>query len=145
MGGYGIRTGRTGAIASPWFPATRCGSGDRWTCYCTPLAPVQEPRLSRAVPPDRQGFEREILAHLDVVYRTALRLSGSQSDAEDLAQETMLKALRAWRRYEPGTNARAWLLTILRNTYINRYRRTRNRPVNRNWGPGRLGGLDMAG
>jgi len=62
------------------------------------------------------------------VYRTALRLTGEPPDAEDLVQETMLKAYRAWDRYERGTNAKAWLLTILRNSYINKYRRAKSRP-----------------
>jgi RNA polymerase sigma-70 factor, ECF subfamily len=73
-------------------------------------------------------FEREALAHLDTVYRVARRLTGNAVEAEDLAQETMLKAFRAWQQYRPGTNARAWLLTILRNTFINQYRRAGNRP-----------------
>jgi RNA polymerase sigma-70 factor (ECF subfamily) len=71
----------------------------------------------------RAHFEGEALPHLDTVYRVALRLAGDASEAEDLTQETMLKALRAWHQYRPGTNAKAWLLTILRNTFINRYRR----------------------
>jgi RNA polymerase sigma-70 factor (ECF subfamily) len=77
-------------------------------------------------PPDREGFEREALVHLDTVYRTALRLTGDPADAEDLVQETMLKAFRAWHQFERGTNARAWLLTILRNTYINQVRHARH-------------------
>jgi len=71
----------------------------------------------------RSAFEREALPLLDVVYRVALRLSGDAADADDLTQETMLKALRAWDRFTPGTNLKAWLLTILRNTFINQYRR----------------------
>ena len=77
------------------------------------------------VPP---SFEHEALVHLDTVYRVARRLAGNATEAEDLAQETMLKALRAWQQYRPGSNARAWLLTILRNTFINEYRRAGNRP-----------------
>lgn len=73
--------------------------------------------------PKRRGFEEEALPHLDTVYRVALRLSGSEAAAEDLTQETMLKAYRAWHQYERGTNARAWLLTILRHTFINEYRK----------------------
>ena len=73
--------------------------------------------------PKRAGFEREALVHLDAVYRAALRLSGSAADADDLVQDTMLRAYQAWDQYRPGTNARAWLLTILRHTFINEYRR----------------------
>lgn len=75
----------------------------------------------------RDAFEREALPHLDTVYRVALRLSADPSRAEDLTQETMLKAYRAWHTYRVGTNARAWLLTILRNQFINEYRRNRQR------------------
>lgn len=75
------------------------------------------------------GFEAEALPHLDSLYRMALRLTSDPSQAEDLVQETMLKAYRAWRQYRPGTNARAWLLTILRNTFINDYRRRKREPV----------------
>ncbi|MBI4420092.1 MAG: sigma-70 family RNA polymerase sigma factor [Gemmatimonadetes bacterium] len=74
----------------------------------------------------RTNFEREALPHLDTVYRVALRLSGDVSRAEDLVQDTMLKAFRSWHQYRPGTNVRAWLLTILRNTFINEYRRERS-------------------
>jgi RNA polymerase sigma-70 factor (ECF subfamily) len=73
----------------------------------------------------RQAFEKEALPHLDTVYRVALRLSGNESQADDLTQETMLKAFRAWHQYRPGTNVRAWLLTILRNTFINEYRKAK--------------------
>lgn len=75
----------------------------------------------------RRAFEREALPHLDTVYRVALRLSGDPTQADDLTQETMLKAYRAWHQFERGTNARAWLLTILRHTFINEYRRDKHR------------------
>ncbi len=75
----------------------------------------------------RQEFEDEALPHLDTVYRVALRLAGDESQAEDLVQDTMLKAFRAWHQYRKGSNARAWLLTILRHTFINEYRRQKNR------------------
>lgn len=74
--------------------------------------------------PKRQAFEAEALPHLDTVYRVALRLAGDPTQADDLTQETMLRAYRAWHQYRPGTNVRAWLLTILRNTFVNEYRRT---------------------
>jgi RNA polymerase sigma-70 factor (ECF subfamily) len=68
------------------------------------------------------GFEREALANLDSLYRTARRLSASRADAEDLVQETYLKAFRAARQFKRGTNLRAWLFTILHNTARNRFR-----------------------
>lgn len=74
----------------------------------------------------RQAFENEALPHLDAVYRVALRLSGDASYADDLTQETMLKAYRAWHQYRRGTNVRAWLFTILRHTFINEYRRRKH-------------------
>jgi RNA polymerase sigma-70 factor (ECF subfamily) len=76
----------------------------------------------------RASFEREALVHLDSLYRVALRLTGNQADADDLVQETMLKAYRAWDQFESGTNAKGWLLTILRNAFINEYRRKTRRP-----------------
>jgi RNA polymerase sigma-70 factor (ECF subfamily) len=76
-----------------------------------------------------RSFDAEALPHLDALYRVALRLTGDPSQAEDLVQDTMLKAYRAWRQYRPGTNAKGWLLTILRNTFINDYRRRKLEPV----------------
>src|SRR5579863_8171568 len=67
-------------------------------------------------------FEAGLLAHLDSLYRTALRLTRVPADAEDLVQETYLKAFRAADRFEPGSNLRAWLFTILHNTARNRIR-----------------------
>jgi RNA polymerase sigma-70 factor (ECF subfamily) len=68
------------------------------------------------------SFETEALACLDSLYRTALRLTRVPADAEDLVQETYLKAFRAANRFEPGTNLKAWLFTILHNTARNRAR-----------------------
>ncbi|HET8712949.1 MAG TPA: sigma-70 family RNA polymerase sigma factor [Gemmatimonadales bacterium] len=76
----------------------------------------------------RESFRKEALVHLDVLYRVALRLTANPSDADDLVQETMLKAYRAWDQYEQGTNAKAWLLTILRHAFINEYRRRIRHP-----------------
>ena len=76
-----------------------------------------------------RSFDDEALPHLDALYRVALRLTGDPAQAEDLVQDTMLKAYRSWRQYRPGTNAKGWLLTILRNTFINAYRRRKLEPV----------------
>ena len=75
----------------------------------------------------QRAFEAEALAHIDDVYQFALRLTRDESRAEDLVQETYLRACRFWRQYEPGTNARAWLLTILRNTFVSEGRRPHRR------------------
>src|SRR6185436_1026562 len=68
------------------------------------------------------AFEAEALASLDSLYRAALRLTRVPADAEDLVQETYLKAFRAAESFESGTNMRAWLFTILHNTARNRFR-----------------------
>jgi RNA polymerase sigma-70 factor (ECF subfamily) len=68
------------------------------------------------------AFETEALASLDGLYRAALRLTRVRADAEDLVQETYLKAFRAAGQFQPGTNLRAWLFTILHNTARNRAR-----------------------
>jgi len=68
------------------------------------------------------AFESDALASIDSLYRTALRLTRRPADAEDLVQETYLKAFRAADQFAPGTNLRAWLFTILHNTARNRAR-----------------------
>jgi RNA polymerase sigma-70 factor, ECF subfamily len=68
-------------------------------------------------------FELELLAHLDTLYGVSCRMSKSTAEAEDLVQDTVVKAMRARDQFEPGTNLKAWLLRILTNTFINRYRR----------------------
>jgi RNA polymerase sigma-70 factor (ECF subfamily) len=73
-------------------------------------------------------FEAEALAHLDSLYGGALRMTRNPQDAEDLVQETYLKALRARDRFTPGTNLRAWLYRIMTNTYISSYRQKQRRP-----------------
>jgi RNA polymerase sigma-70 factor (ECF subfamily) len=65
------------------------------------------------------AFETEALSHLNALYSTALRLTANRADAEDLVQETYLKAFRSSDQFEPGTNLKAWLFTILHNTFLN--------------------------
>lgn len=71
----------------------------------------------------RAGFDEEALPHLDAVYRFALRLSGSPDQAEDLVQETFLRAYRSWDQYTRGSAAKSWLFTICRNVFLRRRER----------------------
>ena len=87
------------------------------------------PEVSRDREKEAQ-FESEALVHLDALYGLALRLTGGDAArAEDLVQDALLKAYRAWANFELGTNCRAWLMTILRNTFINEFRREQRRPA----------------
>lgn len=72
--------------------------------------------------PDADAFGAEVLRYLEPLYATALRLTRNRSDAEDLVQDTLVKALRFSDRFTTGTNMRAWLSTILHNTWRNRLR-----------------------
>ena len=67
-------------------------------------------------------FEDVALVHLDALYQTALRLTGSRAEADDVVQDTFLRAFRSFERFNPGTNCRAWLFTIMRNAFLNRVR-----------------------
>jgi RNA polymerase sigma-70 factor (ECF subfamily) len=78
---------------------------------------------------DRTRFEEEALMHAEQLYRIALRLTGSPQSAEDLVQDTYLRAFRAWESYKPGTNLAAWLATIMRNANLDELRRQSRRPV----------------
>lgn len=79
--------------------------------------------------PVQEDFTAGVLAQLDSLYRTALRLTHNQQEAEDLVQETMLKAFRFANTYHPGTNLRAWLFRILNTSAINRFRRQATHPT----------------
>jgi RNA polymerase sigma-70 factor (ECF subfamily) len=88
---------------------------------------------SQAAPPDdpalRERFEREVLPLLPSLYSAALRMTRNPADAEDLVQETYLRAYRGFSGFEEGTNLRAWMYRILTNTFINSYRKKQREPV----------------
>src|SRR4051794_24268288 len=71
----------------------------------------------------KREFETLALAHLDPLYSAALRLTKNDRDAEDLVQDTCVRAYRFFDKFERGTNIKAWLFKILTNTFINKYRR----------------------
>src|SRR5882757_1766152 len=74
-------------------------------------------------------FERDAMPLLDQLYGAALRMTRNRADAEDLVQETYLKAYLAFGSFRPGTNLRVWLYRILTNTYIDGYRRRQRQPT----------------
>ncbi|MDZ7716709.1 MAG: sigma-70 family RNA polymerase sigma factor [Balneolaceae bacterium] len=76
----------------------------------------------------QEDFEEEIIPHLDAMYNFGLRLTSDPNDAEDLVQDTIVKAYRFFSSYEKGTNAKAWLFRILKNSYINNYRKQSKQP-----------------
>jgi RNA polymerase sigma-70 factor (ECF subfamily) len=73
-------------------------------------------------------FEKEAVPHMDILYNYALRMTSNRDDAADLVQETFMKAFRFWDKYEKGTNIRAWLFRIMKNSYINKYRKETKEP-----------------
>jgi RNA polymerase sigma-70 factor (ECF subfamily) len=100
-------------------------------------APMLEVRrvYARSTPADgraleqRRIFEQEALPHLNALYTAALRLTRDETDARDLLQETILRAYRFFNLFTPGTNCRAWLLTILHNNFRNGWRRAAREPI----------------
>ena len=93
---------------------------------------LDAPWYARSMPdarsPERVEFEEAVLALADDVWRVARRLARDVTEAEDLVQETYVRAIRSWKSYEPGTNLRAWLLRILHNYAIDQARRRQRAP-----------------
>lgn len=88
---------------------------------------IFSPRKSRK---EEEAFEEEALEHMSSLYSAALRFTRHERDAEDLVQDTMLKAFRFFHRYERNTNIKAWLFKILYNIFVNKYRqKNRERSV----------------
>lgn len=76
----------------------------------------------------QKDFRSEMIPHLDSLYNFAIRLTTDPTEAEDLVQDTIVKAYRFFHSYEKGTNAKAWLFRILKNSYINNYRKKSKQP-----------------
>ncbi len=74
-------------------------------------------------------FERDALQYLDALYAGAMRFTSNPTEAEDLVQETMMKAYKAFNQYQDGTNLKAWLFRIMQNTFISDYRKKRREPL----------------
>ena len=82
----------------------------------------------KAAAQKKKRFEKEALIHLDVIFSAALRMTGNRMEAEDLVQETLLRAFRFFDKFRAGTNCKAWLFKIMTNLYINRYNRQKSLP-----------------
>jgi RNA polymerase sigma-70 factor (ECF subfamily) len=91
---------------------------------------AHEPVLSQSVDAELSArFERDVVPLRDLLYRHAFRMSHNHADAEDLVQETVMRAYTHFDSFRSGTNVKAWLLRILTNTYINSYRKKRRQPT----------------
>jgi len=89
---------------------------------------VAEAQRADLTTEERARFQSEALPLLDSLYGGALRMTRNPADAEDLVQETMLRAYRSFDRFEAGTNLKAWLFRIMTNAYINTYRKKQREP-----------------
>jgi RNA polymerase sigma-70 factor (ECF subfamily) len=77
----------------------------------------------------RKEFEQEALVHMDLLYNTAVQMTRNVADAEDLVQETFVKAYRFFDKFRRGTNCKAWLFKIMKNNFINAFRKRSREPV----------------
>ncbi|MCX6517995.1 MAG: sigma-70 family RNA polymerase sigma factor [Actinobacteria bacterium] len=77
----------------------------------------------------REDFTHDAMQHAPQLFSTAMRMTRNRSDAEDLVQETFIKAWRSFATYQQGTNLRAWLFRIMTNTYINKYNAQQRKPT----------------
>jgi RNA polymerase sigma-70 factor (ECF subfamily) len=91
-------------------------------------APVPEPSTSTDDAELRERFERDVLPLLPNLYAAALRMTRNPTDAEDLVQDTYLRAFRGFSGFKEGTNLKAWLYRILTNSFINTYRKKQRQP-----------------
>lgn len=96
--------------------------------YLETYSKVQSNTLMNSTQSKQSLFEQEALPHMNALYSFAVRLCRDRDDASDLLQETFLKGFRFFDKFETGTNCKAWLFRILKNTYINQYRKDKKEP-----------------
>src|SRR5262245_9978824 len=112
-------------------PAREIGAGTGVTIGASGVSSSRRRRVNfvnEQLSQRQARFERDALPFLDQLYAAAMRMTRNPADAEDLVQETFLKAYAAFHQFEEGTNLKAWLYRILTNTYINSYRRRQRQP-----------------
>jgi RNA polymerase sigma-70 factor (ECF subfamily) len=109
-----------------------------WPTWVPPVALIGaatrtgEPVAEETAEQRRARFERDALPFLDQLYAAAMRMTRNPTDAEDLVQETYVKAFAAFHQFQEGTNLKAWLYRILTNTFINSYRKRQRQPQQAN-------------
>ena len=121
-------------LTAPEWPAT---SGEVFQVRAVSSLQGRTPRtrgdgtvpVAEGVGEQRARFERDAMPFLDQLYAAALRMTRNPADAEDLVQETFMKAFAAFHQFEQGTNLKAWLYRILTNAYINSYRKRQRQPI----------------
>ena len=116
------------SVLEPAMPDSRLGGSGpepvRSQAMTENRAPAEETVEERSA-----RFEADALPFVDQLYPAALRMTRNPNDAEDLVQETFVKAFASFHQYRPGTNLKAWLYRILTNTYINSYRKKQREPL----------------
>jgi RNA polymerase sigma-70 factor (ECF subfamily) len=113
-----------------WLASSRVSSGTGVDLTETTGGPVAEETAEQHETAEqrRARFERDALPFLDQLYAAAMRMTRNPADAEDLVQETFVKAFAAFHQFQEGTNLKAWLYRILTNTFINSYRKRQRQP-----------------
>ena len=121
---------RPEGTAAGWLPTPRVSSGTGGLPPETTGGPVAEETAEQHETAEqrRARFERDALPFLDQLYAAAMRMTRNPADAEDLVQETFVKAFAAFHQFQEGTNLQAWLYRILTNTFINSYRKRQRQP-----------------
>ncbi len=109
-------------------PVTEADHGPLVLAVDWPVMTSVDPEALPAEPDPRSLFEAQALPFIDQLYGAAMRMTKNPSDAQDLVQETFVKAFAAFAQFEQGTNLKAWLYRILTNTYINTYRKKQREP-----------------
>ena len=120
---FGVASGPRVTEGTVLAPMTDDGRDDGGAAESTPAVREESDAELTA------RFERDAIPMLDQLYGGALRMTRNPADAEDLVQETMVKAYAAFRSFREGTNLKAWLYRILTNTYINSYRKKQRQPA----------------
>jgi RNA polymerase sigma-70 factor (ECF subfamily) len=136
LAGVRAGVGRDGAaLTARWTPAGILATGGNGNGAGAAISRPGWPGASDVVDTgweeaeQRERFEREALVHLDLLYNSAVQMTRNAADAQDLVQDTFVKAFRFFDKYKAGTNCKAWLFRIMKNNFINSFRKQSRQPV----------------